>query len=206
MSTQNPQKLRKTTATTASISANDISIRSGGTSGSQVSLNSSQVTNLGHHTSTTATKSFTGYHNKFRVDSGNYSGTIGYIEDFLGGTLGTTTVEVISGNLDEGFYWGITGRAAYIKELYRSTTGSLNFRPGVYNPGNSDHEDDITTQQQGWVDLTFRTQNLGGDEIITKSSSYASWNSSTGRWTWSNNIGNDCFGTTGTPTRYVEIN
>lgn len=206
MSTQNPQKLRQTTATTASISANDISIRSGGTSGTQVSLNSNEVTNLGHHSSTTATKSFTGYHNNFRIDSGNYFGTIGWVDGFLGGTLGSTTVQVISGNLDEGWYWGTTGRAASIKELYRTSGGDLRFTPVIYSPGSSNDGDPITTQTQGWVNLTFRTQNLGGDEVITQSSSYASWNSSTGSWTWNNNIGDDCFGTTGSPTRYVEIN
>jgi hypothetical protein len=207
MPTETPDRLRVSSTTGYTLSADEIHVRAGGTSGAVMDFNDTDVANLSHPTALADTpnreKNFQQFFNKFKVEAANFSGSLGFDESI---SLGSCSCQIMAGSQNSGWYWGATGRQAKIVMLLRSSTNVFFFKPVVYNPGQSNDGDLITTSTQGWTKLTFRAELPSvSDLLITKS--YASHNSSTGQWTWSTGSeGERPYGTGSSAlTRFVEI-
>jgi len=197
------QKLR-TESSTATISANDINVRLGNTGTTAIDFNNTDVSNLGFESNTLHEKTFRQYHNKWKMVTGDYGNTTGYIESFLGGSLGSMTVTVMSSLNDGGWYLGSSIVEGRIAELSANTTSGastiMNFK--IIN---NTTDADITSSVQGWVRLTIRTQNLGGD-VFRNKSTYASFNSVSNMWQWAAAADDaDVLGTSHGSTRYIQL-
>ena len=203
-------KLRQETST-ATITADDIHVRTGGTSGTQISFGDNDIANLGFETgSDTTEKNFKQFHNKWKMVTGDFGNTTGFIEGgpFGGASpaddLGSMTEKVMASQNDGGWYLGSTSVEGRIKELTANTTSGastiMNFK--VIN---NSTDADIISSTVGWTILTIRTNNLGGDVQRLKSS-YASFNSSSNMYQWSNSAGNqNVLGTTSGLTRFLQL-
>ena len=101
----NPSSLETSTAT---ITADDIHVREGGTSGTEMSFSDGLIANLGFETgSNTTEKNFQQFHNKWTLVTGKFSNTVGYIEGgpFGGGSdLGSMTENIMASANDGGWY------------------------------------------------------------------------------------------------------
>jgi hypothetical protein len=197
-------KLRQETST-ATITADDIHVRTGGTSGTQISFGDNDIANLGFETgSDTTEKNFKQFHNKWKMVTGDYFNTTGYVESFQGGgNLGSMTENVMASANDGGWYLGTSATEGRITELTADTTSGastiMNFK--VINNAN----DADTGASVGWSVLTIRTNNLGGD-VIRNKASYASFNSSGNKYQWSSSAGNQSvLGTTSGLTRFLQL-
>ena len=116
-------KLRQETST-ATITADDIHVRAGGTSGTQISFGDNDIANLGFETgSDTTEKNFKQYHNKWKMVTGDYFNTTGYVESFQGSNdLGSITENVMASANDGGWYLGTSSTEGRITELTADTT------------------------------------------------------------------------------------
>ena len=198
-------KLRQETST-ATITADDIHVRAGGTSGTQISFGDNDIANLGFETgSDTTEKNFKQYHNKWKMVTGDYFNTTGYVESFQGSNdLGSITENVMASANDGGWYLGTSSTEGRITELTADTTSGattiMNFK---VIDNSTDAEIGVSTV--GWSVLTIRTNNLGGD-VIRNKASYASFNTSSKKWQWSDDAGNqNVLGSTSGLTRYLQL-
>jgi len=197
-------KLRQETST-AAITADDIHVRTGGTSGTEMSLGDNDIANLGFETgSDTTEKNFKQFHNKWKMVTGDYFNTTGYVENFQGGTnLGSMTENIMASVNDGGWYLGTSSTEGRITELTANTTSGastiMNFK--IINNAT----DAALGSTQGWSILTIRTNNLGGD-VLRKKASYASFNSSGRMYQWSSSAGSQTvLGTTSGLSRYLQL-
>ena len=196
----------RTETSTATITADDIHVRAGGTSGDAVSFNDNDIANLGFETNVNHEKNFKQYHNKWQMVTGDFGNTTGYIENFSGSgsNLGSMTENIMASAGDGGWYLNSTTVVGRITELTANTSSSpsqiMRFKV-INNSTNAD----ITSSNVGWTVLTIREQNLGGDVTRLKSS-YASFNSSENLYQWSASAGDqDVLGSTSGLTRYLQL-
>lgn len=199
------QKLRKESST-RTISANDINVRLGKTGTTAIDFNNADVTDLGFENAYTNEKTFKQYHNKWKMVTGDYFNTTGYVENFLGGgNLGSMTVTVMASQIDHGWKLGSSTVEGRIKELTANTTSGattiMNFK--IIN---NTTDADITSSDQGWTVLTIRPTSLGSGDVQRYQNTYASFNSVSNMWQWGDSAGNQSvLGTTSGLTRYIQL-
>lgn len=204
-------KLRKESST-AAISADDIHVRAGGTSGDPLSFNETAITNLGFTAggTTTGAKNFQQYHNKFKLTTGDYFNTTGYAESFIGGTLGSISENIMAGPTDAaGWTWDSSGNEGRIYLLYANTvaTGNIFYFKPVSHPSGTQ----LSTNYQTWTEITVREESFASQDLVRNTTTYASWSSASGLWTWNSSCRNsgeslgDIFGTSSGQVRYIQI-
>lgn len=204
-------------SSTKPITADEIHQRVGGTSGDEVDFNDIDVVQLTFVTTTTTTaeKNFQQFHNAWKLVTGDYFNTTGYVENFQGSAdLGSMTANIIASVNDEGFYLGANATEGRITELTADTTTYTDLDQEVlfFKYVNNANGNDIGTSNVGWTNLTFRTVNFGAGggntDIVRLKSSYASFNSSTKKWSWTRQAGHQTtiLGTSSGLTRYIQIN
>lgn len=199
-------KLRQETST-ATITADDINVRAGNSSGSTANFLDNAIGNLSFsNTGISDEKNFKQFHNKWKMVTGDFGNTTGFIENFLGaGDLGSMTEKVMASANDGG--WSLGGSSTTegrITELTANTTSGathiMNFK--VIN-NNTDAE--IPSSNVGWTVLTIRQSNFGGDVTRLKNS-YASFNSSSNMYQWTSSAGDqNVLGTTSGLVRFLQL-
>lgn len=207
-------KLRPATATN-SITADDIHVRAGGTSSAEVSLQDTDVVQLAFNETSTSVqleKNFQQMHGTFSMVTGDYFNTTGYIESFLGGSLGSITVNTIASSNDGGFYLGGSTIEGRITELTADTTYSSNtlYEIFFFKYVNNSDDSEIATSNVGWSGLTIRVNNFGdaggSADVERLKNHYASFNSSSKKWIWLKKAGNqNVLGTSSGLTRYLQL-
>lgn len=207
-------KLRPATATN-SITADDIHVRAGGTSSAEVSLQDTDVVQLAFNETSTSVqleKNFQQMHGTFSMVTGDYFNTTGYIESFLGGSLGSITVNTIASSNDGGFYLGAGATEGRITELTADTTYSSNtlYEIFFFKYVNNSDDSEIATSNVGWSGLTIRVNNFGdaggSADVERLKNHYASFNSSSKKWIWLKKAGNqNVLGTSSGLTRYLQL-
>lgn len=207
-------KLRPATATN-SITADDIHVRAGGTSSAEVSLQDTDVVQLAFNETSTSVqleKNFQQMHGTFSMVTGDYFNTTGYIESFLGGSLGSITVNTIASSNDGGFYLGGSTIEGRITELTADTTYSSNtlYEIFFFKYVNNSDDSEIGTSNVGWSGLTIRVNNFGSPggsaDVERLKNHYASFNSSSKKWIWLKKAGNqNVLGTSSGLTRYLQL-
>lgn len=207
-------KLRPATATN-SITADDIHVRAGGTSSAEVSLQDTDVVQLAFNETSTSVqleKNFQQMHGTFSMVTGDYFNTTGYIESFLGGSLGSITVNTIASSNDGGFYLGGSTIEGRITELTANTTSSSNTGTEIFffKYVNNSDDSEIGTSNVGWSGLTIRVNNFGdaggSADVERLKNHYASFNSSSKKWIWLKKAGNqNVLGTSSGLTRYLQL-
>lgn len=207
-------KLRPATATN-SITADDIHVRAGGTSSAEVSLQDTDVVQLAFNETSTSVqleKNFQQMHGTFSMVTGDYFNTTGYIESFLGGSLGSITVNTIASSNDGGFYLGGSTIEGRITELTANTTSSSNTGQEIFffKYVNNSDDSEIATSNVGWSGLTIRVNNFGdaggSADVERLKNHYASFNSSSKKWIWLKKAGNqNVLGTSSGLTRYLQL-
>jgi hypothetical protein len=170
------------------ITMDDIHVRAGGTSGDEFSQSETDAAGLGFLGTATTQRTFTHFHNKWRIDTGSYFTTDGYFESFMGsGPLGSMTENIFASSNDGGWYWGTSATEARLTQLVAYTSGSNNPSFSAKWVDNSDGSNLPITQ--GWFLLSVR-DNAGPTVYYRAKSTYASFNSGTGTWNWSNSVSN----------------
>lgn len=196
-------KLRASTTNDKTISLDDIHVRAGGTSGDECSMGDADISSM-NATTSTGTKTFQAQQNKWRIDTGSYQTTDGYFESFMGGSLGSVTENIFASTNDGGLFWNLTSTEARLDHIAAFTSGSNNPTFSVKWVVNSSGA--LLGISQGWSQITIRNPASTSANYERKKNTYASFNSGTGTWTWSNSVTNQTVVFPQSPgTRYLQL-
>lgn len=194
------------TSSSFAISASDINHRLGNSETAEVSMSDTDPKLLFYHGfSTEQTMNFQEFLNKTKIVTGTLFSSVGYQDNYSGTQIGSITEDRMASQTNGGWYGSTSQTQHTIRAILwnqGSTLSRFYFQVKQSVSGNN------ATENLAFTSVSVRARNQS-TSFYTKQvfkSTYSSYNSSVGAWTWSSSIGDvDDLGTSSNLARYIEI-
>ncbi len=189
------------------ISASDINHRLGNSETAEVSMSDTDPKLLFYHGFLSVeSMNFQEFLNKTKIVTGSlFDVNIGYQADYSGSQIGSITEDRMASANNGGWYAGASSTQLTIRQIMwnqSSSTFRVAFQLEESVSGSA------AQASNGWSSLSIRARNQGtsfSSKQVFKNS-YSSFNSSTGTYTWSDDIGSvSSLGSSSGLERYIEI-